>query len=309
MKRLVFSIILTLAIAMGSQHFIITSHHNNQRSISSTSSSTPYNYEMNLDFYVSQRLLGSKNIAEIENLIDKQVQNAQTCVEHIFKKRKNITLKITKKDIHWLSDEEFLRLGKDNTIPDLDTNGEPIEELAGNQTNQFKVFVGDFQSSFAANVHNATVAKVIEKNAVLKVLSESSAINNEIINFQFLHGNDDSKYSPENLKKFKTLLDKQSVLEEKVSKKTAHLKPEDVKKITSLLRVSNVVKITPDVLNEIFDENSNTLIHELFHAFGGFHDLYTDPKNTQANIMGAYHGGNTCILNETQIKEMINYRK
>lgn len=310
MKRFIFSIILTLAIAIGSQHFVITPHEFNQRSISSTSSpSSLYHYEMNLDFYVSERLLENKNLAEMESLIDKQVKSAQTCVEHIFKKRKNINIKITKNDIHWLSDEEFLRVGKDSFIPDLDANGKPIEHLASNKTNHFKVFIGDFQSSFAAPLYNSNVMRFIEKHDILKAFFEQSFINHELINFQLLNGKDDSTYTLESLKQYKDFLNKQSMLEEKVSEKTKHMTYQDSLKLLSSFQLSNVVKITPDVLHETFNDDSNTLIHELFHSFANLTDLYINPQNTQPNLMGAYGGGNTCILNDTQIKDMIEYRK
>ena len=83
----------------------------------------------------------------------------------------------------------------------------------------------------------------------------------------------------------------------------------EVAEMFNSLELSNIVRLEWNELRSENDPNTDNIIaHELMHSFGGLRDRYTNPANTEPNLMGAYGGGNTCILNDDQVRRFLKYR-
>lgn len=81
-----------------------------------------------------------------------------------------------------------------------------------------------------------------------------------------------------------------------------------IRKLNSFT-LGNLIRIAQSELFHQEDGNWYVVPHELMHAIADFEDNYTDPSQTAPNLMGAYNGGNTCILNGKQIALFLKNRK
>jgi hypothetical protein len=259
-----------------------------------------------LTVQISDRALLEYSKEEIESSLKNKIQSANRCINEAFsisELGRGVSLSISITNFQYLESAEVQVLG----IHPFELDETKSALILGRETNHHVL------SFHGANCNHVPPAKTREYNQLMShetVMAFAAAENVSKERLEYLNArspNPFSNISNEDQFVIETFYEREDHAEAIAMEK--HAKTPDVAEKFNSLKLSNIVRLEWNELRPEIDPNiENVIAHELMHSFGGLPDRYTDPANTEPNLMGAHGGGNTCILDDAQVRKFLKYR-
>lgn len=270
-------------------------------------------YSLSLNFELSEKLLKSHSISEVEQGLIEKVSEAEACINTAFKAAgSEIEVEIDIKSVSWLDEREESLKGYHPFEPDRNEKGDIIQGTLGGCANEHNVSAYETSVNHVTNVFNEDVMAIFNHPDMKPVL-EAENIAREI------------EKKVRKIQETMDPMDPVDILDDKDAQieRLYAIEDQAYAKSTEALRkmmaagkvdfyalpLSNRVRLMLGELSPHNHAGDNVLAHELMHSFGGLQDNYIHEQNTEPNLMGSHGGGNECVLTAEQVKSFKKYRK